>query len=104
MGRQGCSRTDESRMKVKMEAMASEVKVEAAELEAAKMEAAKMEAAEMEVAEVEAAEMGAATEVEVAATKVHVEAAWQRVVGVLGRRGREVRGFRVGMQVVLLTP
>ena len=48
----------------------------------------------------EATEVGGATEVEVAAAKV--EAVWQRVVGELEGRSREFRGFRVGMQVVLL--
>jgi hypothetical protein len=73
--------------------------VEAAEVEAAEVEAAEVEAAEVEAAEVETAEVEAAGVV-VAATEV--EAAWQRVAGVLEGRSREFRGFRVGMQVVLL--
>ena len=51
--------------------------------------------------EVEAEEMEATAEVEVAATEA--EAAWQRVVGVLGGRShgrsRNFRGFRVAMKV-----
>ena len=75
--------------------------VDAAEMEAAEVEAAaEVETAEVEVAGVDAAEKEAATEVEVAAAEV--EAVWQRVVGVLGGRSRELRGFRVGMQVVLM--
>jgi hypothetical protein len=70
--------------------------VKAAEVDAAEVEAAEVEAAGLEVAEVEAAGMETA-EVEVAATEV--EAAWQRVVGVLEGRSRNFRGFRVAMKV-----
>ena len=64
-----------SRMRVKMEAMAAEVEVEAAEVEAAEVETTEVEAAGLEAAEVEAAGMETA-EVEAAGLEAaEVEAA-----------------------------
>ena len=87
-----------SRMKVKMEAMAAAVEVEAIEVEAAEVETAEMEAAaKVDAIGNKAAGMEAA---EIAGLEAEEgRCRWQRVSGMLEGRSRDFRGLRVAMKV-----